>query len=233
MVELMSRYWKHVVFHHVKTVARPASKAILPAHCGSFGSYMQSLRMRFRSAVDEGRPAEDGRGWIRSHRYQPACASRSPNVSLGGENEIVRLWVQHGLQAVTALKKGKTDARETSLIEPGEDAVIDAMLAYLPKTVADMIQFQRLTRCRPQEVCLLRPCDIDASGIAQRSVGRAKPFIRFCVSGKTLHFSSSEGNLSLGFSVTYNQMGATKRLLNFCGWSSHMAQQLNSLRAAT
>jgi len=31
----------------------------------------------------------------------------------------------------------------------------------LPEVVADMVRFQRLTGCRPGEVCALRPCDID------------------------------------------------------------------------
>ena len=33
-----------------------------------------------------------------------------------------------------------------------------------PPVVADMVRFQRLTGCRPGEVCQIRPCDVDRSG---------------------------------------------------------------------
>jgi integrase len=44
------------------------------------------------------------------------------------------------------------------------DEVVDATLPHLPEVVADMVRFQRLTGCRPAEVCLVRPCDVDTSG---------------------------------------------------------------------
>ena len=34
---------------------------------------------------------------------------------------------------------------------------------HLPEVVADMVRFQRLTGCRPEEVCAVRPCDVDRS----------------------------------------------------------------------
>lgn len=44
------------------------------------------------------------------------------------------------------------------------DAVIDATLPHLPQVVADMVRLQRLTGCRPAEVCILRPIDVEVSG---------------------------------------------------------------------
>ena len=41
------------------------------------------------------------------------------------------------------------------------DAVVEATLEYLPKVVADLVRFQRLTGCRPGEALQLRPCDVD------------------------------------------------------------------------
>jgi integrase len=34
---------------------------------------------------------------------------------------------------------------------------------HLPEVVADMVRVQRLTGCRPEEVCAVRPCDVDLS----------------------------------------------------------------------
>jgi integrase len=44
------------------------------------------------------------------------------------------------------------------------DNVVDATLPHLPEVVADMVRLQRLCGCRPGEVSLIRPCDVDASG---------------------------------------------------------------------
>jgi integrase len=75
--------------------------------------------------------------------------------------ELVHPDVYHALTAVPGLKKGRSDAREPEPIRPVADDVVDATLSFLPKVVADMVSLQRLTGCRPGEVCRLRPCDID------------------------------------------------------------------------
>jgi integrase len=41
--------------------------------------------------------------------------------------------------------------------------VVDATLPHLPEVVAYMVHIQRLTGARPNEVCILRPCDVDRS----------------------------------------------------------------------
>ena len=37
-------------------------------------------------------------------------------------------------------------------------------MPHLRAVVADMVRFQQITGCRPQDVCNLRPCDVDISG---------------------------------------------------------------------
>jgi len=69
----------------------------------------------------------------------------------------------HALNTVRGLQRGRTEARETEPVRPVDDATIDATLAHLPTVVADMVRFQRLTGCRPSEVCILRPSDLDRS----------------------------------------------------------------------
>lgn len=68
------------------------------------------------------------------------------------------------LTALPGLRKGKSAAREPDPINPVPDAVLEATLPHLPAVVADMVRFQRLTGCRPGEVCQLRPCDVDRTG---------------------------------------------------------------------
>lgn len=77
--------------------------------------------------------------------------------------ELVPAAVFHSLKTVSGLRKGHTTAPERPRVRPVSDDVVIATLPLLPPTVADMVQFQRLTGARPAEVCIVRPCDIDTS----------------------------------------------------------------------
>jgi integrase len=65
---------------------------------------------------------------------------------------------------VEGLRKGRTTAPESEPVKPVADDIVEATLPHLPSVVADMVRFQRLTGCRPGEVCQLRPMDVDRSG---------------------------------------------------------------------
>lgn len=80
------------------------------------------------------------------------------------ENELVRPDMYHGLMAVSGLKKGRSEAPEPGPVLPVDDLTVEFTLKCLNPVVADMVRFQRITGCRPQDVCNLRPCDIDMSG---------------------------------------------------------------------
>jgi len=79
----------------------------------------------------------------------------------GVSREIVPAMVNHSLATVSGLRKGRTDAHESEPIRPVPNDVVDATLPYLPPVVADMVRLHRLTGCRPGEICLMRPMDID------------------------------------------------------------------------
>ena len=68
------------------------------------------------------------------------------------------------LAMVPGLRRGKTSARETKPILPVADEVVEATLPHLTAVVADMVRLQRLTGCRPAEVCAIRPGDLDRAG---------------------------------------------------------------------
>jgi integrase len=82
----------------------------------------------------------------------------------GVSQELVPALVFQALATVPGLRKGRTDASEPQPIGPVATAVVDATLPHLPVVVRDMVRFQLLTGCRPGEVCILRPCDVDRSG---------------------------------------------------------------------
>ena len=79
----------------------------------------------------------------------------------GVENELVASGTYEALKAVRNLARGRSNARETTPVKPVDDKTIEATLPFMPPTVQDMVRFQRLTGCRPAEVCEIRPCDIE------------------------------------------------------------------------
>jgi integrase len=82
----------------------------------------------------------------------------------GVENELVPPQVLHGLQAVAALRKGRTTAPESKPVKPVPDEHVDPILPLVARQVAAMIRLQRLAGMRPGEVVIMRPGDVDRSG---------------------------------------------------------------------
>lgn len=103
------------------------------------------------------------KGWSRGHINKSIGRIRRC-FKWAVENELVRRDMYHGLMAVSGLRKGRSEAREPDPVMPVDDATVQATLPHLTPIVADMIRFQRITGCRPQDVCNLRPCDVDTSG---------------------------------------------------------------------
>jgi integrase len=110
---------------------------------------------------------------LQSHLIEADLSRRVINQRIGIVKRVFRWAVSeelapahlsHALSTVSGLQRGRTAARETDRIRPVSDTAIDATIAHLPKVVADMVQFQRRTGCRPGEACLVRPADIDRSG---------------------------------------------------------------------
>ena len=77
------------------------------------------------------------------------------------ENELIPVTIYQAVATVTGLKKGRSIAKESKVVRPVEDAAIDAAMRHMPRPIAAMVQLQRLTGCRPGELCILRPCDLD------------------------------------------------------------------------
>ncbi|QDV73636.1 tyrosine-type recombinase/integrase [Botrimarina mediterranea] len=82
----------------------------------------------------------------------------------GVENELLAPDIHAALNAVPGLKKGRSDARETTGVCCVDDAVVAKTVKCLPEVIADMVRLQRLTGSRPGEVCAVRPGDIDRTG---------------------------------------------------------------------
>lgn len=75
--------------------------------------------------------------------------------------EIISSRIPEALSMVAGLRKGRTKAKETPPVLPVSEDVIAATLEHLSTIVADMVRLQRLTGMRPEEVCALRPYELD------------------------------------------------------------------------
>ncbi|MCA9168370.1 MAG: hypothetical protein KDB23_11900, partial [Planctomycetales bacterium] len=77
--------------------------------------------------------------------------------------ELVRPDLAHALSCVRGLQRGRSEARETAPVAAVGDEVVAKTIAHMTPVVADLVQFQRLTGCRPTEACAVRPKDLDRS----------------------------------------------------------------------
>jgi len=78
--------------------------------------------------------------------------------------QLVPPAVHQALVAVTGLRQGRSPARETEPVRPVADEVVDATLPHLNRHVRGLVEFQRLTGCRPGEAMSIRRANIDFSG---------------------------------------------------------------------
>lgn len=72
--------------------------------------------------------------------------------------------VWQALSAVEGIPKGTPGTKEGKKVRPVADAWVDAVLPFVSRQVAAMIQVQRLTGARPGEVCSMRTCDLVTAG---------------------------------------------------------------------
>lgn len=75
--------------------------------------------------------------------------------------ELLPPSVYQALATLDGLRAGHSKARECEPIEPVADKIVEKTLPHLPVVVRAMVQLQRLTGARPNEVCQIRPGDID------------------------------------------------------------------------
>ncbi|MFO0802002.1 MAG: hypothetical protein U0791_02600 [Gemmataceae bacterium] len=77
--------------------------------------------------------------------------------------ESIPFEVYQRLTSVEGLKRGR-GIRESQPVKPVAEEHVLATLLHVPPTVRAMIELQLCTGCRPDEICRIRPCEIDRSG---------------------------------------------------------------------
>ena len=78
--------------------------------------------------------------------------------------ELIPSSVYEALRTVSALGRGRTEARETAPVKPVEPEAVEAVLPFLSPHVRPMVELMRLTGMRPGETCSMQRRLIDMSG---------------------------------------------------------------------
>ncbi len=86
----------------------------------------------------------------------------------GVENELVEPGVYQACRAISGLRRGRSEARETDPVQPVPEDDIAAIRPFVSNEVWGMIQLQLVTGMRPGEVCILRSKDLDRSDVVWR-----------------------------------------------------------------
>ena len=85
-------------------------------------------------------------------------------LAYGVELELVPPTVPMAIRQVRKLKPGRSEAKETVKVKPVPDEDILAAVEMMPDDLAVMVQLQLLLGCRPGELWVMTPGEIDRSG---------------------------------------------------------------------
>lgn len=166
VADVLDKYLKHAKRHycgadgrptseadHVRTVAASVNELYGDQLAANFGPLsLKAVRHSFVKA-----------GWSRRTVNQQTERVRRV-FKWAASEELVPASVFHSLMTVAGLKKGRTAAPDPEPVAPVDDSTVDATLPHLGRHVRGLVEFQRLTGCRPGEACRLRVCDIDQTG---------------------------------------------------------------------
>jgi integrase len=163
--ELLMSYLQHAKTHYVKggvqtsefSVITTTLRILRERHghelATSFGP-LKLLALRDQWATDGITRAQVNKRMERVRRMFRWAVSR----------QLVPVDVLTALKTVEGLQRGRCAAKEGRKVRPVPDEHIDATLPFLNRQIRAMVQLQRLSGMRPQEVCLMKAIDIDASG---------------------------------------------------------------------
>ena len=74
--------------------------------------------------------------------------------------ELIPVTTYQALLTIQGLRKGRSRARESEPVVPVPRKHVLAVLPFLSPQIGAMVQLQYLVGCRPEEITIIRPCDI-------------------------------------------------------------------------
>ena len=163
--ELVLRYLEHADRYYVKNgkpTSEPNNIRVAARHLiRLYGStYVRDFGPKALCSVRESFIAS---GYVRTSTNR--MVGRLKRLfKWGVGQEIVPVNVFQSLQAVTGLRRGRSDAVEAEPVKPAPKKSVKAIKPYVSRQVWAMIQLQLLTGMRPGEVRTMRGRDIQMTG---------------------------------------------------------------------
>jgi integrase len=112
------------------------------------------------SRLKDARDEMVNRGWTRDYvNEQVGRIRRCWRWAV--ENELCPSVVLHALEAVTQLRKGRTEAQEQRDIKPVPLEIVEKTIAYLPRMFQLLVALHYVSGMRCEEIVALRLADID------------------------------------------------------------------------
>jgi integrase len=154
-LEHADRYYGHDANHvgYVKRIIKVVRELFSDSPAVDFGP--KKLKV-VRSAFV-------GKGWVRS-KVNEAVRNVIAMFSWAVEQELIPGSVVHTLREVRTLRRGHTEAPEGRTVHAVPQATVEITLPFLTSVLADMVQLQLVTGCRPGEICSLMPEQVDRTG---------------------------------------------------------------------
>lgn len=146
-------------YYHVKIALRPLHELYGATPVDKFGP--KRLKMVREKMIQDGVTEKGGY----SRRYVNDHVAIIKNFFRWGvEEEQVPVDVYQSILAVQQLRKGRERrVKNKRKVKPVAEAFVFKTLPHLPPQLATMVLLQLHSAMRPDEVTIMRPCDIDRS----------------------------------------------------------------------
>lgn len=171
--ELVARYWtEHVEKYHTKNGKptdrrahiRLAMRPLCDLYGGTLAREFGPRRLKLvRDRMIESRLHERGRvarTYINDH---VGIIKRMFRWAVA--EELVSPQIHQALGSVESIHRGRDRrVRESKKVLPAPEKDVEAVLEVVSPQIGAMIRLQMRTGMRPDEVTIMRPCDVDRSG---------------------------------------------------------------------
>jgi len=146
-------------YYHIKIALRPLHELYGNTPVNEFGS--KRLKMVRERMIQEGVNEKGGysRYYVNDH-----VAIIKNFFRWGVEEELVPVEVHQALLAVQQLRKGREQrVKNSQKIKPVAEDLVFETIPFLAPQLSTMVLLQLHSAMRPDEVTIMRPCDIDRS----------------------------------------------------------------------
>ena len=146
-------------FYHVKIALRPLHKLFGTTPVNEFGS--KRLKLVREAIIQEG---VDEKGGYSRYYVNDHISIIKNFFRWGVEEELVPVEVHQSLLAVQQLRKGREQrVKNSQKIKPVDEEIVFKTIPFLAPQLQTMVLLQLHSAMRPDEVTIMRPCDIDQS----------------------------------------------------------------------